>query len=126
LGNLDARRDWGYAPEYMEAAWMMLQQDKPGDYVIGTGESHSVKDFVEKVFEFGGIKNWQDYVEVDPRYYRPTEVESLIADASKAKKEFGWEPKVKFDDLARKMAEYDFKKEGLILEQDGKWTKGNK
>ena len=126
LGNLDARRDWGYAPEYMEAAYLMLQQDKPGDYVIGTGESHSVKDFVEKVFEFGGIKNWQEYVEVDSRYYRPTEVESLIADASKAKKEFGWEPKVKFDDLARRMAEHDFKKEGLVLGEGGKWTKSNK
>lgn len=123
LGNLDARRDWGYAPEYMEAAWMMLQQEKPGDYVIGTGESHSVKDFVEKVFAFAGIKNWQDYVEVDPRYYRPTEVESLIADASKAKRELGWEPKIKFEELAAKMAEHDFKKEGLKKNSEGVWTK---
>lgn len=107
LGNLDARRDWGYAPEYMEAAWMMLQQDSPDDYVIGTGQSHSVKDFVEAAFKCVDINNWQDYVEIDQKYYRPSEVDNLIADASKAKNKLGWEPKVKFDELVAKMVEYD-------------------
>jgi len=113
LGNLDAKRDWGYAPEYMEAAWMMMQKDKPEDYVIGTGESHSVKDFVEAAFKYAGISNWQDYIGIDPRYYRPTEVENLIADAKKAKEELGWEPKVKFDELAKIMMKYDLEAHGL-------------
>lgn len=103
LGNLDARRDWGYAPEYMEAAYLMIQQEEPDDYVIGTGQSHSVKDFVEAAFKCVGINNWKDYIEIDPRYYRPSEVEDLIADASKARRKLGWEPKVKFDDLVKKM-----------------------
>lgn len=110
LGNLDARRDWGYAPEYMEAAWMMMQQDKPDDYVIGTGQSHSVKDFVEAAFKYAGMNNWQDYVEIDSRYYRPSEVDNLIADASKARENFGWEPKVKFEELVKIMIEADLKK----------------
>jgi len=109
LGNLEARRDWGYAPEYVEAMWMMLQQSKPDDYVIGTGESHSVKEFVESAFSHAGLGNWQKYVEIDPRYYRPTEVEHLIADTSKAKKELGWEAKTKFDDLVKIMVEADLK-----------------
>ncbi len=103
LGNLDARRDWGYAPEYMEAAYLMMQQEKPDDYVIGTGQSHSVKDFVEAAFKCVGINNGQDYIEIDPRYYRPAEVENLIADASKARLKLGWEPKVKFEDLVKRM-----------------------
>lgn len=109
LGNMDAKRDWGYAPEYMEAAWMMLQQDKPEDYVIGTGESHSVKDFVIEAFNHVGISDWGKYVEIDPKYYRPTEVENLIADASKAKKILGWEPKVTFKELVKIMVESDLK-----------------
>ncbi len=109
LGNLESRRDWGYAPEYMEAAWRMLQHDKADDYVIGTGESHSVRDFVEAAFKHAGISDWQKYVEVDQRYFRPTEVESLIADASKAKKILNWDPKVKFDELGKIMVEGDLK-----------------
>ncbi len=109
LGNLDARRDWGYAPEYMEAAWMMMQQDEPDDYVIGTGQSHSVKDFVRAAFKCSGIDDWENYIEIDEKYYRPSEVDNLIADASKAKEKLGWEPKVKFDELVAKMADYDIK-----------------
>jgi GDPmannose 4,6-dehydratase len=109
LGNLDARRDWGYAPEYMEAAWLMLQQEHPDDYAIGTGETHSVKEFVEAAFKHAGLSNWEDYVEIDPHYYRPTEVDSLIADISKAKEKLGWEPKTKFDDLVKIMVENDLK-----------------
>jgi GDPmannose 4,6-dehydratase len=118
LGNLDARRDWGYAPEYVEAMWMMLQQDEPDDYVIGTGESHSVKDFMEACFKAVGIDTWKDYVEIDPRYYRPAEVESLIADASKAKKKLGWEPKIGFDKLVAKMMKHDLKRHGLHEEAE--------
>lgn len=109
LGNLEARRDWGYAPEYMEAAWLMLQQPEPDDYVIGTGESHSVKEFVEAVFKYAGINNWQDYVGIDPRYFRPTEVENLIADAAKAKEKLGWQPKTKFKELVKIMVEADLR-----------------
>jgi len=113
LGNLEAKRDWGYAPEYMEAAWLMMQKEKPDDYVIGTGESHSVKEFVETVFKCAGIPKWEEYVEIDPRYFRPTEVENLIADASKAKKELGWEAKTKFEELAKLMIEADLEKYGV-------------
>jgi len=93
LGNLEAKRDLGYAPEYVEAMWAMLQQDRPKDYVIGTGESHSVKEFLEEAFNYAGL-DWREYTEIDQRYLRPTEVESLLADASEAKKELGWNPKV--------------------------------
>jgi GDPmannose 4,6-dehydratase len=103
LGNLDARRDWGYAPEYMEAAWLMLQQSKPDNYVIGTGETHSVKEFVETAFKEAGLGNWKKYVEIDKRYYRPAEVHDLIADTTKAKKILGWKPKTKFKDLVKIM-----------------------
>ena len=109
LGNLDARRDWGYAPEYCEAMWVMLQQDEPDDFVIGTGQSHSVKDFLIKAFEVAGITDWEKYVEIDPKYYRPAEVDSLIADTRKAKEKLGWEPKVKFDELVKIMMEEDLK-----------------
>lgn len=107
LGNLDARRDWGYAPEYMEAAWLMLQQEKPDDYVIGTGETHSVRDFVKSAFSHAGIDNWEDYVEIDERYFRPSEVENLIADPKKAKEKLKWEAKTKFDDLVKIMLDSD-------------------
>ncbi len=113
LGNLDAKRDWGYAPEYMEAAWLMMQKEKPDDYVIGTGESHSVKDFVEVAFKYAGISNWQEYVGIDPRYYRPIEVENLVADARKAEKELGWKPKVKFKELTKIMVKHDLEAHGL-------------
>lgn len=109
LGNLDARRDWGYAPEYMEAAWLMLQQPKPDNYVIGTGQTHSVKDFVEQAFKEAGLGDWKKYVEIDKRYFRPAEVHNLIADTSKAKKILGWKPKTKFKELVKLMVEMDIK-----------------
>ncbi len=100
MGNLDARRDWGFSPEYVECMWKILQNDKPDDFVIGTGESHSVREFVEKAFSYAGL-DWSEHVRVDPKYFRPTEVESLIADASKSRKVLGWEPKIRFDDLVK-------------------------
>lgn len=106
LGNLDAKRDWGYARDYVEAMWLMLQQDRPDDYVIATGESHSVKEFLEKVFSLLDL-NWQDYVEIDPYYFRPTEVDFLLGDPSKAKVKLEWTPRVGFDDLVKIMTEYD-------------------
>ena len=109
LGNLDARRDWGYAPEYCEAMWLMLQQKEPDDYVIGTGESHSVKDFVIKAFLAAGIKDWEKYIAIDPAYYRPTEVDNLMADITKAKQKLNWRPKVKFDELVKIMVQADLK-----------------
>jgi GDPmannose 4,6-dehydratase len=113
LGNLEAKRDWGYAPEYMEAAYLMLQQTNPDDYVIGTGESHSVREFLEQAFKYAGIDNWKDYIEIDSRYFRPTEVENLIADASKAKEKLGWEAKTKFYDLVKIMMDADLRNYGL-------------
>jgi len=106
LGNMDARRDWGYAPDYVRAMWMMLQQDKPDDYVIGTGEAHTVREFVELAFACADL-DWREYVEVDPRYFRPAEVDYLLADASKARKALGWEPTVTFNQLVRLMVEAD-------------------
>jgi len=106
LGNLDAKRDWGYAKEYVEAMWLMLQQDQPDDYVIATNETHSVREFLEATFAHAGL-DWQKYVEIDARYYRPAEVELLIGDASKAKRQMGWEPKTKFVELAKLMVDAD-------------------
>jgi GDPmannose 4,6-dehydratase len=106
LGNLDAKRDWGYAPEYVEAMWLMLQQEKPDDYVIATGETHSIREFLDLSFGHAGLE-WKKYVEIDPHYYRPTEVDLLIGDASKAKKKLGWAPKTKFSELVRIMTEAD-------------------
>src|SRR3989344_1289974 len=111
LGNLDSKRDWGYAPEYVEAAWLMMQQPEPDDYVIGTGESHSVKEFLIAVFTHAGMPDWEKYVEIDPYYFRPTEVGNLIADARKAKEKLGWEPKVKFAELAKIMFDADLEQE---------------
>lgn len=113
LGNLEARRDWGYAPEYVEAMWCMLQQPESEDYVIGTGESHSVREFVERAFAHAGIPNWQEYVEIDPRYFRPTEVEHLVANPRKAKEKLGWEARVKFSDLVKLMVEADARELGM-------------
>lgn len=110
LGNLEAKRDWGYAPEYVEAMWLMIQQSKPDDFVIGTGESHSVKEFVEEAFKVSGLGNWKKYVMIDKKYYRPTEVDNLIADASKARKVLGWKSKTTFKELVKKMVEADMKK----------------
>ena len=108
LGNLEARRDWGYAPDYVRAMWLMLQQDKPDDFVIGTGEAHSVREFVELAFETAGL-DWQKHVEIDPRYFRPAEVDYLCADTSKAQKVLEWEPSVTFAELVRIMVEADIK-----------------
>jgi GDPmannose 4,6-dehydratase len=129
LGNLNAKRDWGYAGDYVEAMWLMLQQDEPDDYVIATGETHSVREFCEKAFECVGIKiEWvgsgieekgidsktgRVLVEVDPRYFRPTEVDLLIGDATKAKQKLGWQPKVTFDELVKMMVESDLNSEVL-------------
>lgn len=106
LGNLDAKRDWGYAKEYVEAMWLMLQQDAPDDYVIATNETHSVREFLEVAFGHVGL-NWQKHVEIDPRYYRPAEVDLLIGDYSKAKQKLGWAPKTKFEELAKLMVDAD-------------------
>ncbi|MBP9760717.1 MAG: GDP-mannose 4,6-dehydratase [Candidatus Magasanikbacteria bacterium] len=107
LGNLDAKRDWGYAKEYVEAMWLMLQQKTPDDYVIATGETHSVQEFVEAAFDYVGIKNSKKYIGFDERFLRPAEVDELVGDASKAKKQLGWEPKVKFHDLVQIMMDAD-------------------
>ena len=106
LGNLDARRDWGYAPEYVTAMWMMLQQPEATDYVVGTGTDYSVEDFVRVSFEHVGL-DWKDFVKTDPRYLRPTEVDSLVGDASKAFRDFGWKAEVMPDQLARIMVDHD-------------------
>jgi GDPmannose 4,6-dehydratase len=106
LGNLEARRDWGYAKEYVEAMWLMLQQNQPDDYVVATGETHSVKEFLEETFSHSGL-TWQEHVEIDPKYYRPTEVDLLVGDASKAKAVLGWEPQTRFKDLVHLMVAAD-------------------
>src|SRR6266550_1583709 len=106
MGNLDAKRDWGYAKEYVEAMWLMLQQDKPDDYVIATNETHSVREFLEVAFGRAGL-DWKKHVGIDPRYYRPAEVDLLIGDYRKAKRQLGWEPRTKFVELAKLMVEAD-------------------
>ncbi|HTI71827.1 MAG TPA: GDP-mannose 4,6-dehydratase [Candidatus Limnocylindria bacterium] len=108
LGNLDAKRDWGFAKEYVEAMWLMLQQPEPDDYVIATNETHSIRECLEVAFSHAGL-DWRKYVEVDPRYYRPAEVDLLIGDYSKAKTKLGWEPKTRFDNLIRLMVDADIK-----------------
>ena len=112
LGNLDAKRDWGYAKDYVKAMWLMLQQDKAEDYVIATGETHSVKEFLIEAFSLVGL-DWEKYVEIDPRYFRPTEVDLLIGDCSKAKKQLGWEPSVSFKELVKIMVEADMEDAGV-------------
>jgi GDPmannose 4,6-dehydratase len=113
LGNLEAKRDWGFAGEYVEAMWRMMQQDKPDDYVIATGETHSVREFLEEAFEYAGL-NWKKYVEIDPRYYRPTEVDQLLGDASKAAAMLGWKPRISFRELVHMMVDAD-----MAAEQGG-------
>jgi len=123
LGNLKAIRDWGYAAEYVEGMWRMLQLDTPEDLVIGTGEGHTIQEFVEEAFRLAGM-DWQKYVKFDERYYRPTEVHALIADASKAKRILGWEPKVRFRGLVRLMMEASFRDYGLVLEPEEGMAEG--
>jgi GDPmannose 4,6-dehydratase len=106
LGNLEAKRDWGYTPEYVEAMWRMMQLDKPDDFVVATGETHTVREFVQNAFEYVGL-DWKKWVEIDPRYFRPTEVELLQGDPSKARRVLGWEPKIKFEQLVRLMVDAD-------------------
>jgi GDPmannose 4,6-dehydratase len=112
LGNIESRRDWGYTPEYVEAMWKILQLDKPVDLVIGTGESHSVREFIEEAFAYVDL-NWERYVRIDPRYFRPLDVEELVADARKAKALIGWEPKIRFKELVKIMVDADLKAQGL-------------
>ena len=111
LGNLDSQRDWGFAGDYVKAMWAMLQQDEPDDYVVATGETHSVREFVQLAFQHVGIEDWERYVTQDPRFMRPAEVDLLIGDASKAKRVLGWEPEVKFHELVGMMVEHDLKVE---------------
>jgi len=106
LGNLDAKRDWGYAKDYVEAMWLMMQAESSDDYVIATGETHSVREFCEKVFGYLDL-DWQEHVEIDPWYYRPSEVDILLGDSTKARRQLGWEPKVGFDELVRLMVDHD-------------------
>ena len=119
LGNLDSKRDWGYAPEYVECMWLMLQHDAPLDLVIGTGESHSIREFLEEAFGYVGL-NYEDYVRIDEKYFRPTEVDYLLSDPSKAKELLGWEPRVRFHELVRIMVDADLELEGLEAPGEGK------
>ncbi len=114
LGNLESKRDWGYAPEYVEAMWLILQQENPDDYVIATGEEHSVKEFVEEAFTHLQM-DWSQFVQIDPQYFRPTEVNYLKGDFTKAKKRLGWEPRVHFKELVRIMVDADLKREEELL-----------
>jgi len=126
LGNLEAKRDWGFAGDFVEAMWLILQQDEPDDYVIATGESYSVRQFAEKVFQKLEL-DYQKYVEIDQRYFRPTEVDVLLGDSTKAQKELGWKPKVTFDQLIDMMVQADLelaKKEKTLL--DAGYSVGNR
>jgi GDPmannose 4,6-dehydratase len=106
LGNLEAKRDWGYARDYMEGAWRMLQAEEPDDYVLATGETHSVRELLDEAFGYAGL-DWNDYVQIDERYFRPAEVDLLLGDASKAREKLGWEPSVRFEELVRIMVDHD-------------------
>lgn len=118
LGNLDSKRDWGYAPEYVEAMWMMLERDTPDDFVIGTGEAHTIREFLDEAFGYLNM-DWQEYVKIDPRYFRPTEVDHLLADPAKARQDLGWEPRVCFRDLVRIMVDADLQLMGLDCPGEG-------
>ena len=118
LGNLDARRDWGYAPEYVECMWKLLQQDEADDFVIGTGETHSVKEFLQASFSYAGL-DVDEHVRIDPKYFRPTEVEVLVADAKKAENVLGWKPKVKFSELVKIMVDADLRAMGMECPSEG-------
>ena len=116
MGNVNIYRDWGWAPEYVEAMWLMLQQDRPDDFVIATGETHSIREFLDAAFDVVGISNWEKYVKQDPRFMRPAEVDVLRGDYSKAEKELGWYPETSFENLVKIMVDNDIK----ILSQDDK------
>jgi len=109
MGNLDAKRDWGFAGDFVEAMWLMLQQDEPEDYVISTGEAHSVKELVEIAFEHVGL-NWKDYVVIDPKFVRPAEVDLLLGDSTKARNKLKWQPRLEFEELVKMMVDYDVKR----------------
>jgi len=115
LGNLDAKRDWGYAPDFVEAMWLMLQQDEPDDYVIATGEMHTVREFLQEACKLVNLEP-DKIVRIDPRYYRPTEVDALCGDSSKAEKKLGWKPKTTFKEIVRLMLEADLKEQGISLQ----------
>ncbi len=119
LGNLDAKRDWGYAPDYVAAMWKMLQVDQAGDFVIATGEAHSVREFLDEAFGYVGL-DWNEYVKIDPRYFRPTEVDYLLGDSSRARKILNWEPRVYFRDLVRVMVDADLELMGLETPGEGR------
>lgn len=135
LGNLDTKRDWGLAADYVEAMWAMLQQQEPDDFVIATGETHSVREFLQEAFEYAGLGSYEQYVEFDARYVRPAEVEVLIGDAAKAKEQLKWEPKIRFAELVRIMVDADLRELGLEPPGDGdaiikekfpdRWWKGD-
>lgn len=110
LGNLDSKRDWGYAPDYVEGMWLMLQQDQPDDFVLATGETHSIRDFLDLAFDAIGISEWEDYVTQDPRFYRPAEVDVLRGDFSKAKQVLGWQPKVDLKEMVSRMVRNDIER----------------
>jgi GDPmannose 4,6-dehydratase len=133
LGNLKARRDWGFAPEYVECQWRIMQENRPGDYVIGTGESHSVEEFVKEAFSYVNL-DWREYVELDAMYFRPTEVDHLCADTSKVRKDLDWSPKVGFVELVKIMVDADLRAAGLPVPGEGdrllkakgmRWIKGD-
>ena len=117
MGDLEPKRDWGYAGDYVKAMWAMLQQDEPGDYVVATGETHSVKEFVERAFAAAGLDDWPRYVRQDPRYFRPAEVDLLVGDATKAREKLAWRPEVAFPSLVQRMVEHDIKLERAKLER---------
>ena len=118
LGNLDAARDWGYAGDFVEAMWLMVQQDEPGDYVVATGETHTIREFLDLAFRCADIDGWERYVRTDPRFERPSEVDVLCGDASKARERLGWKPQITFDELVRMMYEADLAEEAARAELD--------
>src|SRR5688572_18378657 len=118
LGNLDAKRDWGYARDYVEAMWLMMQQEQPDDYVIAMGETHSVREFLEEAFSYAGLE-WEKYVKVDPKYFRPAEVDFLLGDPAKARAALGWKPKVAFRELVRLMVDADMEIDGRPVRPRG-------
>ncbi len=119
LGNINTKRDWGFAQEYVEAMWQMLQQDYPDDFVIATGEAHSIKEFLEHAFQYAGLGDWKQYIEIDPQYFRPAEVEVLVGNSAKAKDKLNWEAKIKFKELVKIMVDSDFRAVGLTPPGEG-------